>query len=390
MPAVLLVASGILLLFGIILYRRFVRAPRYQSLLIRIGAVVGLVAMSAAIFVGFAYQNGNLVGRLPRLVGMLGMTWLAAAFYLLLGAGLSAIVALALRIARRDRAAIIRWHRRSVPVIVVASLAVTGYGVLEAGRLAVTESTVTIPGLPAQLEGYRVAVITDLHAGPVRGTDLVDRAVTLTNRSGPDAVLLVGDLTDGTTAQFGDVLTPLADLAAPDGVYAVTGNHEYYAGDSAGWVNRWRTLGIEPLLNDSATIERDGARLRLAGVNDDAAIETAGTRDGLPAAELLPDLAAALAQVDPQEPTILLAHRPGVAEDPLVRAAGVDLMVSGHTHGGQIWPFTYLVKLANPTVSGLDSIDGTTAYTSRGAGTWGPPTRVLVPAEIPVLTLTAG
>lgn len=390
MPFVVLIPIAILALFGVLLYRRLVRAPRYQSLVIRLGAIALILGLSAAIFVGFAYQNGNLVGWWARQVGMLGMTWLAAGFYLLIGALIGALAALGLRLARRDRAAIIRWHRRSVPVIVAASLVITAYGVFEARRLAVSESTVAIPGLPPQLEGYRIAVITDLHAGPVRGSELTQQAVDLTNGAEPDVVLLAGDLTDGTTAQFGSVLEPLQGLTAPDGVYAVTGNHEYYAGDSGGWVSRWRELGIQPLLNESATVPRDGASLQLAGVNDAAAVESGLGGGHEEPRSLLPDLEAALADLSPEATTVLLAHRPGVAEDPLVRGAGVDLMVSGHTHGGQIWPFTYLVTLANPTVSGLDTIEGTTAYTSRGAGTWGPPTRVLVPAEIPILTLTAG
>ncbi|MGA8047196.1 MAG: metallophosphoesterase, partial [Dermatophilaceae bacterium] len=198
--------------------------------------------------------------------------------------------------------------------------------------------------------------------------------------------LLAGDLVDGTTEQFPGVLDPLAGLGAPDGVYAVTGNHEYYAGDAAGWVKQWETLGVTPLLNDSAQVIRGPGTLRIAGVSDPTGEDASLAADP----GLRPDLDAALRDVVPEESTILIAHQPAVVEDERVRAAGVDLAVSGHTHGGQLWPFTLLVPLANPTIAGLDEIGGTTAYTTRGAGTWGPPTRVGVPPEVVVLTLTAG
>lgn len=382
-PALFLVIPTLVLgLMGLLLYRRLVRAPRYDSPWVRFGAIAAIIALSAAVFVGFAYQNASLDGTLPRVVGAIGMTWLATAFYLLIGALLTAVVALGLRLAGRGDA-VRGWHRRSVPVIVAASLLITAYGFFESRWLQVSETMVAIEGLPVEFEGYRVAVIADLHAGPIRGTGLTREVVDEANNARPDLILLAGDLTDGTTRQFGGDLAPLADLSAPDGVYAATGNHEYYAGDAAGWVSLWRELGLLPLLNESAIVERGSAALRVAGVSDEA-----GEGENLP--ELRPDLTAALAEVTPDQTAILIAHQPGVGTDPQVSEAGVDLMVSGHTHGGQIWPFTYVVKLANPTVSGLDEIDGTTAYTTRGAGTWGPPLRVLVPPEISILTLTRG
>lgn len=384
----LLLPLLILALSGLLLYRRLVRAPGYTSLVGRLGAAALLAILTVAIFVGVAYQNGGLDGRLARLFGAVGMTWIAVAFYLLIGVLLGAVGALVLRIAGRDREVRRTWHRRTVPVIVAASLLITGYGLIEARQVTVEEVSVPIAGLPPELEGYRVAVLSDLHVGPIRGADLTASAVRLANDADPDVILLAGDLTDGTTAQFAEVLDPLAELAAPDGVYAVTGNHEYYAGDVVGWVDRWRELGLTVLLNDSLTVERAGVSLRIAGVSDSAGTEVP-TSDPLDPG-LLAQLDVALAEVDPAQTSILIAHRPGIGEDPLVRAAGIDLMVSGHTHGGQIWPFTLLVPLVNPTIAGLDVIDGTTAYTTRGVGTWGPPTRVLAPAEVSVLTLTRG
>ncbi|MCA1780662.1 MAG: metallophosphoesterase [Dermatophilaceae bacterium] len=386
MSAVFLIPLAILALFALLLYRRLVRAPGYASLWVRVGTAVLLAALAGAIVVGFAYQVDALDGRPARLVGLLGMTWLATAFYLLLGIALGALGALVLRLLRRGPEARRTWHRRTVPVIVVGSVLVTAYGLVEARRLSVWEVTVAIADLPPQLEGYRVALVTDLHAGPIRGADLTAEVVALTNAAAPDVVLLGGDLTDGTTEQFGEVLDPLADLDARDGVYAVTGNHEYYAGDAAGWVDRWERLGIRPLLNEAVNVLAGGATLHIAGISDPTGAEASFAGDP----GLAPDLDAALGLSRPGEMTILVSHQPGAADDPVVREAGVDLVVSGHTHGGQIWPFTLLVPLANPTTAGLDEIGGATAYTSRGAGTWGPPTRVLVPPEVSLLTLTAG
>lgn len=387
-----LIPIAIIGLFGLLLYRRLVSAPRYQSLWVRFGAIASLLALSAAIFVAFAYQNGSLTSAVARIIGMVGMTWFGTAFYLLLGILLTSVVALGLRLARTGPEAIRTWHRRSVPVIIGGALLITGYGIFEARHIAVQEQTIAIEGLPAEFDGYRVALISDLHAGPIRGAGLASTVTELTNGAAPDVILLAGDLTDGTTAQFADALEPLTGLTAPDGVYAVTGNHEYYAGDAAGWVEHWRTLGLTPLLNESVQITRGSDTLRVAGVSDEAGasevIDTGAAGAEL-AAGLQPDLSAALAEVTPEETSILISHQPDVATDSLV-GADVDLMVSGHTHGGQIWPFTLLIPLANPTVTGLDDIDGTTTYTTRGAGTWGPPMRVLVPPEISLLTLTTG
>lgn len=384
---VFLIPVLILVLFGVLLYRRLVRAPRYGAIWVRLGSAVLLTGLGLAVIVAFLYQNAALDGPVARIVGMVGMTWLGLGFYLLLGTLLGALVALGLRLARRPD--LVRpWHRRSVPVIVAASLLITGYGVLEARQLRLVETTVALAGLPPELEGYRIVVIGDLHAGPIRGADLTAQAVRLTDDAEPDLIVLAGDLTDGTTAQFAEVLDPLAALSAPDGVYAVTGNHEYYAGDAVGWVTLWRELGVTALLNESTTITRDGVRLQVAGVSDAAG--QVGPSEEPADTGLLPVLGAALADVDPAGTSILLAHQPAVGTDPLVGAAGVDLMLSGHTHGGQLWPFTYLVRLANPTVAGVDEVSGTTTFTTPGVGTWGPPMRVLVPPQVSVLVLTEG
>ena len=315
MPSLfLLVPVLVLALFSVLLYRRLVRAPRYRPRWLRLGAAGLLLGLGIAVFVGFAYQNASLDSAVARLVGVIGMTWLATAFYLLIGILLGTLVALGLRLARRSDL-VTRWHRRSVPVIVTLSLVITGYGLIEARQLRVTEQAVTIPGLAAAFDGYRVAVVSDLHVGPTRGADLSAGVVELTNGADPDVVLVVGDLTDGTTDQFGEALAPLDGFDAPDGVFAVTGNHEYYAGDAAGWVERWRDIGITPLLNEASTIHRGGATLRLAGVSD-----TTGSAE----------------EFDADDPGLRadLAIHVGVAEDALVVPTTA---VKGGSGTGLVW-----------------------------------------------------
>ncbi|PRH75914.1 hypothetical protein C6N75_28415, partial [Streptomyces solincola] len=192
------------------------------------------------------------------------------------------------------------------------------------------------------------------------------------NATQPDLVAVVGDLVDGTVADLGPAAEPLAQLRARDGNFFVTGNHEYFSG-AAEWVDHVRELGLRPLQNERVEI----AGFDLAGVNDPAG-ETEG--DG-------PDFAAALGDRDRTRTSVLLAHQP-IVIDEAVRN-GVDLQLSGHTHGGQLWPGNYLAELANPTVVGLERYGDTQLYVSRGAGAWGPPVRVGAPSDITLVQLAS-
>ncbi|AXE79721.1 metallophosphoesterase [Streptomyces atratus] len=255
----------------------------------------------------------------------------------------------------------------------VAGLGTVGYGtygVLRGPR--VKRITVPLAKLPRSAHGFRIAVVSDIHLGPILGRAHTQRIVDTINRTQPDLVAVVGDLVDGTVADLGPAAEPLAQLTARRGSFFVTGNHEYYSGADQ-WVDHVRELGLHPLEN--ARTEIDG--FDLAGVND-----IAGESEGQG-----PDFDRALGDRDRTRAAVLLAHQPVVIHDAV--AHGVDLQLSGHTHGGQLWPGNFIAELANPTVAGLDRYGDTQLYVSRGAGAWGPPVRVGAPSDITVVELAS-
>ncbi|MER5631710.1 metallophosphoesterase [Streptomyces nitrosporeus] len=244
------------------------------------------------------------------------------------------------------------------------------YGVLRGPR--VKRVTVPLARLPRSAHGFRIAVVSDIHLGPILGRAHTRRIVDTINATGPDLVAVVGDLVDGSVADLGTAAEPLAGLEARHGSYFVTGNHEYFSG-AAEWVGHVRELGLHPLENARVEI----AGFDLAGVND-----VAGESEGQG-----PDFAAALGDRDRGRASVLLAHQPVVIDDAVRH--GVDLQLSGHTHGGQLWPGSLLAELANPTVAGLERYGDTQLYVSRGAGAWGPPVRVGAPSDITVVELAS-
>ncbi|WP_286157078.1 metallophosphoesterase [Streptomyces sp. AA4] len=236
---------------------------------------------------------------------------------------------------------------------------------------------VVLPKLGPGLDGLRVAVITDTHYGPLDRTRWSERLVAELNRLQPDVVCHAGDLADGSVAKRRKQVDPLGGVQAPLGRFYITGNHEYF-GEAQAWLDHLASLGWDTLHNRSTLLERDGARLLFAGIDDPT-----GAASGLPGHG--PDLAAALDGADPDVPVVLLAHQPKQVAQ--AREENVDLQISGHTHGGQIWPFHLLVRLDQPTLSGLTRHGPTQLYNSRGSGFWGPPFRVFAPNEIALLTL---
>ncbi len=254
-----------------------------------------------------------------------------------------------------------------------AGLATVGYGTANVLRgPSVKRITVPLAKLPRAAHGFRIAVVSDIHIGPILGRAHTRRIVDTINSTSPDLVAVVGDLVDGSVADLGSAAEPLAGLRARHGSFFVTGNHEYFSGAEQ-WVNHVRELGLIPLEN--ARVEMGG--FDLAGVNDIAG-ETEGQG---------PDFVRALGDRDRGRAAVLLAHQPVVIHDAVEH--GVDLQLSGHTHGGQLWPGNYLAELANPTVAGLEQYGDTQLFVSRGAGAWGPPVRVGAPADITVVELAS-
>ncbi len=239
---------------------------------------------------------------------------------------------------------------------------------------AVRRIEISLARWPRALDGFRIVQISDIHIGPVLGRGFAAALTERVNALAPDLVAVTGDLVDGDVQRLRDEVAPFAALRGRHGVFFVTGNHDVYSGDEP-WVERVRELGMRPLRNQRVAIGgADG--FDLAGVDDHRGDWVRGSSE---------DLDAALAGRDPSRALVLLAH------DPIsfrrASAEGVDLQLSGHTHGGQIWPFNFLVRLVVPWVAGLHRVGTSLLYVSRGSGFWGPPMRLFAPAEISEIVL---
>lgn len=268
--------------------------------------------------------------------------------------------------------------RRLPHFMAVSALALGAWGTSQAVRVPdVHKLELSVAGLASEFDGYRIVHLTDLHISRLLHRPWVDAVVDEANALNPDLILISGDLVDGTPQTRRNDIPPLGRLSAKDGVYAVAGNHEYYAAFSQ-WIETFRELGITVLENEHALIRAGASELVIAGVPD-----LVGPRHG----QIGPDVVKALAGRPQGAPVILMDHRPGNARNN--RAQGVDLQLSGHTHGGHIRGFDLLVARFNAGfVSGLYDVDGMSLYVSNGAGLWpGFPQRIGRPSEITEITL---
>lgn len=245
-------------------------------------------------------------------------------------------------------------------------------------ELIVKRVTVPLGRLPSELSGTRIVQLTDVHVGATIQRGFIERVVRETNSLEPDVIAITGDLVDGSVEQLREHVAPLAELRAKHGVYFVTGNHEYYSGAEA-WCAELTRLGIRVLRNEHVRIGEGEASFDLAGV-DDYSAHRFGRGHGA-------DLARALEGRDESRELVLLAHQPRQVFE--AARLGVGLQLSGHTHGGQIFPWNFFVRLQQPVVSGLHRFGRALVYVSNGTGYWGPPMRLGAPAEITELTLTS-
>lgn len=243
-------------------------------------------------------------------------------------------------------------------------------------RPQVVEVRVPVAGLPLALQGFRIVQISDIHVGPTIKGDYLQAVVQAVNAEQPDLIAITGDVVDGSVRQLAMHVSPLSALRARHGVFVVTGNHEYYSGADA-WIDEFRRLGLHVLMNEHAVLEHDGASLVVAGVTDYSAQRFDPAQRS--------DPHRALAQAPEDTIRILLAHQPRSAF--AAAEAGFHLQLSGHTHGGQFFPWSLFVPLQQPYVAGLQRLQDLWVYTSRGTGYWGPPKRIGAPSEITRLLL---
>jgi predicted MPP superfamily phosphohydrolase len=343
------------------------------------GAALVLITLGGSLLVLHPLAERMLPRTLSRRLAWPASLWMGFAFLLLVLSLGSQVVRALMGAALADGGAGLTGARAWAATVAVLGLAAGVKGARTALRGPVVERVeLHLARWPQALDGFRIVQISDLHIGPILDRRFAADVVERCNALCPDLVAITGDLVDGDVAIIGDEVEPLARLRAAHGVYFVTGNHDYFSGADA-WVARVEQLGIRPLRNQRVAIDRDGAAFDLAGVEDHHAHLVSSTQRS--------DVPAALAGRDECRALILLAH------DPLTfRTAaqlGIDLQLSGHTHGGQIWPFNYLVRLSTPYVVGHHRRGAAQLYVSRGTGFWGPAMRLFVPAEITEIVLRA-
>jgi predicted MPP superfamily phosphohydrolase len=342
-----------------------------------LGILIGtvLLALSAVLvrigLVAPSLRRSRWSGALTW-AGLLSMGFFSSLLVLTL---LRDVLLLVLTLAGASGPALVRDSAFGVPLL---ALAVTFIGFINARRLArVVRVDVPIAGLPQELAGYAIAQISDIHVGPTIKRAYLNAIVNKVNSLKPDAIAVTGDLVDGSVQRLALHTAPLARLAAPDGVFFVTGNHEYYSGAEQ-WIAEVRRLGLRVLLNEHVIRRRGQAALMIAGVTDFTA------QHFNPAHKSDPQQAAAGAP-DDVAVKVLLAHQPRSAS--AAADAGFDLQLSGHTHGGQFFPWNLFVPLQQPFVAGLNRVRSLWVYTSRGTGYWGPPKRFGAPSEITLVRL---
>lgn len=267
------------------------------------------------------------------------------------------------------------WSALAVPVLAIC---LTFIGFINARRRAAVRNVdIPIAGLPAALNGFSIVQISDVHVGATIKNGYVSRIVDAVNALDADMIAVTGDLVDGSVQRLASHTAPLGRLSARHGTFFVTGNHEYYSGANA-WIAEMRRLGLSVLLNEHVVLEHGGEAVVVAGVTDYSAHHFDPAQRSDPAAAIAG--APARARI-----RLLLAHQPRSAYD--ASRAGFDLQLSGHTHGGQFFPWNLLVKLIEPFAAGLHRLDKLWVYVSRGTGYWGPPKRFGAPSEITRLRL---
>ena len=362
------------------LWSRLIRAPELGAVWQRRG---GVLFLGLALLIPIAMGASRLLPKqLASIASWTAYGWMGVSIlllFLLLGSELVRVVIHgynAASSAPADPERRLAISRGIAGIVSLAALGAAATGTVSAlGQVALRNVKIPLRRLSPSMSGFRIAQLTDLHIGPTLGKGWLRAVVDHTNAANPDLIVITGDLVDGSVEALRDETAPLADLKAKHGVFFVTGNHEYYSGADE-WIAELTRLGIRVLRNEHVAIGgKDG--FDLAGVDDWSSKRFGGDHG--------PDLSRALAGRDASRELVLLAHQPKQIHE--AAAKGVGLQLSGHTHGGQIFPWGLFVRLDQPFVAGLDRLDDTMIYVSRGTGFWGPPMRVGAPSEISLLEL---
>lgn len=335
-------------------------------------AWIGLWTLFASMPVAFASRM--LPKPAAQVLQWLGYLWMGSFGVLVAATAISDLIRVGLGLFITPAA---DWYRiQAMTVLSLSGVALLWGFIVARGTPAIERVTVKVPGLHPELDGYKIAQISDIHIGDTVGRSFMERIVEQVNTLGADLVAVTGDLVDGSVRKLQHDVAPLGELKGKHGVYFVTGNHEYYSGADA-WGTEVRRLGLTVLHNEHRVVEKGAAKLVVAGVPD---LEGARFHESH-----RPDASKAFAGAPVDATRILLAHQPRFARH--AQGHDVKLMLSGHTHGGQIFPFMAFVRLQQPVVAGLKELWGVLVYTSKGTGYWGPPFRVGPRSEVTEITL---
>ncbi len=364
-------------LIGIVLPLAAFTGLQHAYLWLRLVHDVGLPAsLERALTWAFALAalGMPLAVASSRVIAPRHSTWWVTPAYTWLG--VSVLLSLVLVVLEPFRLLLALPGREVAVFASVVGAGLSVWAAIEGRRVRVQRVEVPILGLAPSLDGLTLVQLTDVHLGPTVGRRFLDEVVSRANRLEPDVVVITGDLVDAPVEHLTDEVAPLSRLASKHGTYFVTGNHEYHAGATR-WCEHLESLGIRVLRNERVTLEHRGQPLHLAGTDDS---DLAGRAEGF--AE---DLELALAGRATGVPLVLLAHQPKTVH--AAARLGVTLQLSGHTHGGQLWPLGWLLKAGQPYVAGLHWHGATALYVSNGTGHSGPPMRLGTPAEITQLVL---
>lgn len=353
------------------LWTRLVRDPAWPARWHTMGTWA-LVAMLVVMVGGFLARRAPRNVALP--ISWLAYSWMGVFFLLFMMLLVGDVATLLVRAVSAARGAPLEPERRlflsrAIAAVVGGAAVIMGVsGALSVmAKTAIKRVPIRLPKLAKADSGFTLVQLTDVHVGPTIGKDFIEEIVRQVNELEADAVVITGDLVDGSVADLREHVAPLGKLRAKHGVFFVTGNHEYYSGVDE-WLAHLGTLGVRVLRNEQV----DLGAIHLAGVDDSSAHQF-GRGHG-------EDIPKAVEGRDPNKPLVLLAHQPRAIEG--AAESGVDLQLSGHTHGGQIIPWNFFVRLQQPYVAGLFEHRSALLYVSCGTGYWGPPMRVGAPAEI--------